>query len=171
MVYPARAALFAVVLALSMPLSSLADMVICTKADGTKYAGFSPPPDCSASKSVGGAGEEVPADAEGSIDVGRERALVACQNGVKEQLKSPGSAQFPAAKSAVDRGGWSFQFEGPVDSQNGFGGLVRSDYKCWVTYAGRDEWKVGAFISGQGRGRMADFGGGGSRQRVAGGAP
>lgn len=63
-------------------------------------------------------------------------ALQACYAEIKSKLKSPATAQFDldgAPKVDVitaTPGQEGFSFTGTVDSQNGFGALVRSDYVC-----------------------------------------
>ncbi|ALJ19514.1 DUF2510 domain-containing protein [Microbacterium sp. No. 7] len=59
-------------------------------------------------------------------------AIVHCQAAVKKQLRSPSTADFPflEASAAYIDGDWIAQ--GVVDSQNGFGATVRSDYQCTI---------------------------------------
>lgn len=77
-------------------------------------------------------------------------AEVMCEKFVKQRLKSPGSAQFPGvtdsdyAKTKVlsNAKPWKFAVTGVVDSQNGFGALVRSDYVCTVSTKNRTSWHL-----------------------------
>lgn len=58
----------------------------------------------------------------------------ACEQFVKDRLKSPGSAKF-SEQSETSRGKrWTAM--GAVDSQNSFGGLVRNNYTCVARYIG-----------------------------------
>src|SRR5690554_288071 len=55
---------------------------------------------------------------------------------VKELLKSPGSAKFPGASEKVSHVQYvspnKYRISSWVDSQNSFGALVRSHWKCTV---------------------------------------
>jgi hypothetical protein len=62
-------------------------------------------------------------------------AGVACQEFVSRQLKSPGSAKYPAeetAEHAHNLGDGRFAVRSYVDSQNGFGALLRTQFACYV---------------------------------------
>lgn len=50
-----------------------------------------------------------------------------CENAVKDELKAPSTAQF-----SNERGN-SFVITGSVDSENGFGAMLRSEFKCTIT--------------------------------------
>lgn len=72
-----------------------------------------------------------------------DRAATACQELVSERLKSPATAQFPEPQ-VQERGaaGDAFLVTGEVDSQNGFGAMVRSSYSCELyTPDGGQSWK------------------------------
>lgn len=56
-------------------------------------------------------------------------AIVKCQEAVKNQLKSPTTADFTGS-SATGDGTWTVT--GSVSSQNGFGATVRSSFQCSV---------------------------------------
>ncbi len=68
-------------------------------------------------------------------------AIAACQEAVKLRLKSPATAQFGGEQfaPAQDRG-YPAKVTGHVDSQNGFGALVRNRYEC-LAHAGTS-WRV-----------------------------
>lgn len=53
--------------------------------------------------------------------------IEACHEGVKNRLKSPGTAKFGGE---FQRGSTPPEVAGWVDSENGFGALVRSDWVC-----------------------------------------
>ncbi|GIG71128.1 hypothetical protein [Phytomonospora endophytica] len=57
-----------------------------------------------------------------------ERAIEECRQSVLEQLKAPATAQFGDAKATEGDDGYSVS--GYVDAQNGFGALIRTDYRC-----------------------------------------
>lgn len=59
-----------------------------------------------------------------------------CHHFVKDDLKSPGSARFEKYNDAkVSIEGETRTVEGFVDSENGFGALLRTHYRCVI----RDE--------------------------------
>lgn len=63
---------------------------------------------------------------------------------VSGRLKSPGSADWghQRSSSVVERTGEkTFRVRAWVDSQNGFGALIRTNFICELEYLGKDEWK------------------------------
>ena len=52
-----------------------------------------------------------------------------CEQLVSEQLKAPGSAKFVNVKVSPE-GQKSLYITGDVDSENGFGALLRSSFEC-----------------------------------------
>lgn len=67
-------------------------------------------------------------------------ARIACQDMVKDKLKSPGSAKFTGQTESGSGNSWTAR--GSVDSQNGFGALIRSTYSCSLTYTPSDKtWR------------------------------
>jgi hypothetical protein len=68
-------------------------------------------------------------------------AGVYCQVAVKERLVSPGSARFPiVSDTQITQTGDTFRVLGWVDSQNGFGAMLRSNYDCTVEIPGDGTW-------------------------------
>lgn len=67
----------------------------------------------------------------GSPEVRRAGAESACREYVSARLKAPASADF---SGGVSRAVSDFEFvvSGEVDSQNGFGAMLRSRYTCSV---------------------------------------
>lgn len=61
-------------------------------------------------------------------------AIAQCEARIKEQLKSPSTAKFDS--TATGAGTWTVT--GTVDSENGFGAMLRSDYQCSVRVNGPD---------------------------------
>jgi hypothetical protein len=53
-----------------------------------------------------------------------------CESRVEELLKSPATAEFD---STANGSGSEWTVTGTVDSENGFGAQVRSDYQCTVS--------------------------------------
>lgn len=58
------------------------------------------------------------------------------QDYVKQKLRSPGTADFPrASKVGIKRlAPYRYRITAYVDSQNGFGGTVRTNYTCIIEY-------------------------------------
>jgi len=79
-----------------------------------------------------------------------ESAAVMCESFVKKNLKSPGTADFPGVtdtdyaktKTISDTRPWKYKVTGVVDSQNGFGATVRTDYACTVSTKDNDTWTL-----------------------------
>jgi hypothetical protein len=65
-----------------------------------------------------------------NLEQHRQRLLTGkCEELVRDQLKSPGSAKFVEEKvTGSAAAGWTAV--GAVDSQNGFGALLRSSWSC-----------------------------------------
>lgn len=74
-------------------------------------------------------------------DDGGARALTICQGAVKNVLKAPATALF--SNPAISISDFSAAVGGDVDSQNEFGALVRSPYRCWLKRgAENQEWSL-----------------------------
>ncbi|MFJ3319377.1 hypothetical protein [Curtobacterium sp. NPDC086286] len=56
-------------------------------------------------------------------------AQIACENRIKDALKSPSSADFNDDVS----GSGPYTVTGTVDSENSFGAMLRSNFQCTVT--------------------------------------
>lgn len=69
-------------------------------------------------------------------------AEVMCEEFVKDRLKSPATAEFSEQAHRADGAAWVVS--GVVDSENGFGALVRSDYTCELRRVSDDEWQADA---------------------------
>lgn len=64
-----------------------------------------------------------------------------CEEFVKDRLKSPATADF----SDEDRsrsGPRTWVVSGSVDSENGFGAMIRNTFTCKVRYTGDDNWRL-----------------------------
>lgn len=67
------------------------------------------------------------------------RAYDACLEAIRGQLKSPATAQFSERSAATEaRDGGDFYFSGSVDSENGFGALLRSEFGCQIRHTPPD---------------------------------
>ncbi|REH54540.1 hypothetical protein C7448_10260 [Tenacibaculum gallaicum] len=66
---------------------------------------------------------------ETSTYFSNEKAAYAAQKFVERQLKSPSTAKFPSLnKSKVEKSNNEYKISSYVDSQNGFGAMIRSNY-------------------------------------------
>jgi hypothetical protein len=74
----------------------------------------------------------------------RTTAFLMCQKFIQQRLTSPGSADYPfgASTGGDDLGGGRYRFRGYLDSQNGFGALIRSTYDCSIKWAGGSDWEL-----------------------------
>lgn len=61
---------------------------------------------------------------------------------VKERLKSPSTAKFPGTtekyKHITELGNTEYQIYSWVDSQNGFGAMIRSSFSCKIIFEGNN---------------------------------
>ncbi len=66
-------------------------------------------------------------------------ALVSSRHFVKEKLKSPSTAEFGESTEYVFQSNDSqFVVKSYVDSQNGFGAMLRTNYSCVMTFKPND---------------------------------
>jgi hypothetical protein len=65
-----------------------------------------------------------------------------CQEFVADRLKSPSTAEYETVRSTEEPGRDAYAVSGTVDSQNSFGGMVRSQYTCSLEYNGNDRWSA-----------------------------
>lgn len=66
-------------------------------------------------------------------------AAVYCRNIVESSLKAPKTAEFPWGLSAVFSDG-AYVVNSYVDSQNSFGALIRTHYRCELEHSGTDPY-------------------------------
>lgn len=73
---------------------------------------------------------------------GRSEACAMSQDFVRDRLKAPATAQFSDACQATQAAGtWSVSAS--VDSENGFGAMIRSDYVAEMRYnAAANTWTL-----------------------------
>lgn len=73
-------------------------------------------------------------------------AFVMCQKPIKNLLRSPSSAEFPylgsAGVSSTHLGGGTYAVTGYVDSQNGFGAMLRSQWTCKIKENADQTWSA-----------------------------
>jgi hypothetical protein len=75
----------------------------------------------------------------------QKEILAACHKSVEGRLTSPGSARY-SQESVVDKTGTQEKaVSGTVDSQNGFGALIRGAYSCTVEKTQAGIWVVDAY--------------------------
>ncbi len=78
-------------------------------------------------------------------------ARIYSQVNVQGTLKSPSTADFCSDKKVVDLGENRYQVTSCVDSQNGFGAMIRSNWQITMKYDGTDadeqkSWNVEKII-------------------------
>lgn len=67
------------------------------------------------------------------------KASIVCQNLVESQLRAPATAEFPwIPDQVILLGRHEYDITSHVDSQNGFGALLRSQYSCRIKHKGGD---------------------------------
>jgi hypothetical protein len=85
----------------------------------------------------------------------RYGAYDVCQKFVSMRLRAPGSAKFPSLTAdgvkATDLGDGRYSVNGYVDSQNGFGALLRMTFACEVNWQGGSSYKLVDLQMGEGR--------------------
>lgn len=75
-------------------------------------------------------------------------AFDVCTQFVKDRLKSPGSAEFrnyfedDGEVIVTGSGNGPYTVMSSVDSQNGFGAMIRTDFVCEVTNTGGENWRL-----------------------------
>jgi hypothetical protein len=62
-------------------------------------------------------------------NLGYSSAIAECQELVKDRLRAPGSAKFEKIQ-VNEKDDSYFEIVGVVDSENGFGALLRANFKC-----------------------------------------
>lgn len=80
-----------------------------------------------------------------SIDMSVVMAWTACQDFVRDRLKSPSTAKYQrgVASDFVRRlGSGMYEARAWVDSQNSFGATLRTNFECVVRDAGNDTWRL-----------------------------
>lgn len=84
----------------------------------------------------------------GGCQVAEDRRIDAwlmAQQFVKDELKSPGTADFggQSYQSVVkELGNERYEVNAWVDSHNSFGALIRSYFTCEIEYLGNEKWKL-----------------------------
>ena len=62
------------------------------------------------------------------------------ENFIEKKLKSPSTADFPGVsekdKHITDLGGGKYKINSWVDSQNGFGATIRTNFSCTIIFEG-----------------------------------
>lgn len=74
--------------------------------------------------------------------VAEAEAFAACQQTMSGRLRSPGSASYPDQPASSLPAGEGYVLSSYVDSQNGFGALVRTNWTCSVGPDGSGGWVV-----------------------------
>jgi hypothetical protein len=77
---------------------------------------------------------------DNSIEAG-----IMCEDFVKDRLKSPSTAEFASIIAngvTVVKDGKQYHMRSWVDSQNGFGAMLRTRFSCTVADQGAGDWKL-----------------------------
>lgn len=71
-------------------------------------------------------------------------AWLMCQQFLEDRLVAPATADFPGpyTRFTTSLGRNRFKVDAYVDSENGFGANLRSDFVCTVSYKGNDTWNL-----------------------------
>jgi len=73
-------------------------------------------------------------------------AFVMCQKPVERLLRAPASAKFPTMGKqdvlSIHSGNGVYLVDGYVDSQNGFGAMLRSNWECKIKQNPDETWTV-----------------------------
>lgn len=73
-------------------------------------------------------------------------ARFVCEEWVKERLKAPATAEFTDGTVSGSPSGYTIT--GTVDSENGFGAMLRGDWSCEIRYEpSTEEWRGSATVS------------------------
>lgn len=74
----------------------------------------------------------------------RVGAFLACKQFVTKRLRAPATAKFTNSSEAVVNlvSGGEWAVASHVDSQNGFGAMIRSTFTCTVKPTGNDNWQL-----------------------------
>jgi hypothetical protein len=71
-------------------------------------------------------------------------AAVMCEEFVKDQLRAPATAGFPLPTDyqIEHKGDGRYRMDSHVDSENGFGAQIRTQFTCKIQHAGGDRWEL-----------------------------
>ena len=75
-----------------------------------------------------------------TADAMKSGAYAYCVGVVKRNLKAPKSADFPWGVEVVQTVDGKYVVQSYVDSQNSFGALIRTRYRCELSNAGSDDY-------------------------------
>lgn len=87
-----------------------------------------------------GGGSEAPSPDDGDA----LSAYVVCQQFVEEQLRAPGTADYPQtySEATTDLGGGRYRVNSFVDAENAFGALIRTRFVCTVEHVSGDRYSL-----------------------------
>lgn len=74
----------------------------------------------------------------------KSTAFYMCQEFVSRQLKAPKTADFASMSDSnvSGIGNDTYSVVSYVDSQNSFGAMIRTSYRCKVKYEGDEKWRL-----------------------------
>ena len=79
-------------------------------------------------------------DSSSDTETNKMLAYNYAENFVKQRLKSPSTAEFPRlfekAEHIIELGNDEYLIQSWVDSQNGFGAMIRSNFSCKIIFEG-----------------------------------
>jgi hypothetical protein len=67
-------------------------------------------------------------------DPDRTQAIHLCEDSIRNQIRSPASAQFSGETYSAGASTWTVY--GNIDAQNGFGALIRKTWSCTLVKSG-----------------------------------
>jgi hypothetical protein len=82
-----------------------------------------------------GAGDDDPVADDNSA-----AAEIMCEGFIADRLRAPATAEFPAPETR--KAGREYTVVGAVDSENGFGAMIRTGYVCTVRDEDDDSWTL-----------------------------
>jgi len=93
--------------------------------------------------------EELSFDSRLDDDTGvQDAGYEVCEQFIERRLRSPGSASYPdfyeddGEVVVFHMADGDYRYTSHVDSENGFGALLRSFFVCRVDYVGDDRWRL-----------------------------
>jgi len=72
-------------------------------------------------------------------------AFINCKELIKRRLKAPSTADFPWSADSTQREGQTYVVFSYVDSQNGFGAMLRSQWQCKIRFIGGDDLSLSSW--------------------------
>lgn len=90
---------------------------------------------------AGGGEKDSPRSSASRAEQDRFAAVIACQDFMEGRLRAPATAEHPRNTGQATRSGSEFTVRSYVDSENGFGAMLRTNYTCVIRLSG-DTWRL-----------------------------